>query len=158
MGSLLAERTLTMPEHEIRTVTTLEKRAAEIKRAITDYERYLGQARADLASVTATIALFKEGTTNQRLVPYERWARLFRAGEVAIITFDVLKDGPLDTRQLAVKIMERKGLDTGDKVLVKVITNRLIHTLGPLCRRGKLADGGKRLGVRVWTLPAQPKV
>lgn len=138
---------------EIRTVTTLEKKAEEIKRAIAQYERYLNQAKADLAAVNATLALFRDDGATETVLPYERIQRLMGRGEALPIVQAALRDGPLTTRQLAIKVMEAKGLNTGDKVLAKVIANRLINILVPQLRKGRLADGGKVRGVRVWKLP-----
>jgi hypothetical protein len=53
---------------------------------------------------------------------------------------EALASGPLNTRQLGLKIMAAKGLDTGDKVLAKAVAGRLIHALRQQCRRG-LIDG-----------------
>lgn len=44
---------------EIRTVTTLRSKQAEIQRAIVGYEQRLAQARADLSHVIAAIAIFE---------------------------------------------------------------------------------------------------
>jgi hypothetical protein len=41
---------------EIRTITTLKRKRAEIAASIKLYERQLAQARSDLAHVTAAIA------------------------------------------------------------------------------------------------------
>lgn len=37
--------------------------------------------------------------------------------------------GSLNIRQLALKVMAAKGLDTGDKLLAKAVAGRLIHAL-----------------------------
>jgi hypothetical protein len=42
---------------EIRTVTTLRSKRAEIIAAIANYEKRLAQARADLAHITAAITM-----------------------------------------------------------------------------------------------------
>jgi hypothetical protein len=36
--------------------------------------------------------------------------------------------GPMTTKELAPHLMAEKGLDTGDSVLARTITNRLIHS------------------------------
>ncbi|HEX3944745.1 MAG TPA: hypothetical protein VHW69_11725 [Rhizomicrobium sp.] len=46
-----------MPEHEIRTVTTLTTKREEIELTIAAYERALAQAHADLASIKAAIVV-----------------------------------------------------------------------------------------------------
>lgn len=59
--------------------------------------------------------------------------------------------GPLDTRELALAMMAAKGMDTGDTVLAKGLTNRLIHSLRMQEHRGRVK--GKRKGVTIWQLP-----
>ena len=44
---------------EIRTVTTLRSKRAEIISSIAHYEKRIAQARADLSHVNACIALFE---------------------------------------------------------------------------------------------------
>jgi hypothetical protein len=44
---------------EIRTVTTLRRKRDEIRRAISNYERKLDQAKADLAHIAAAIHIFE---------------------------------------------------------------------------------------------------
>jgi len=55
---------------EILTVTTLRHKSDEIRRAIIAYEEKLDQAKADLAHVSAAIAIFEgpggESTTSLR--------------------------------------------------------------------------------------------
>src|SRR5437660_1175428 len=116
-------------EHEIRTVTTLRKKREEILTTIKGYERRLHQARADLAHVTATIAIFESKGETASLLPYDGIKRLFRYGEALALCLAALQDGPLNTRQLALKVMEAKGFETGDKVMAKVIAQRLVNTL-----------------------------
>jgi hypothetical protein len=141
---------------EIRTVTTLETKRTEIRNAIAVYERRLAQARADLAHVTACIRLFDlEDVTPCRIPPYADVHRLFRHRELGRLCAEALhKNGPQDTRELALYAMTAKGLDTGDAALAKAVAGRVIHALRMQHKRGKIADGGKRNGVRVWALPA----
>ncbi len=129
---------------EIRTVTTLHRKRQEIERAIAGYEKRLAQARADLANVDATIAIFEAASELQRL---------FRRGEAITICKAALHSGPLKTRQLVLHIMEAKGLDTADMVLAKAIASRLINTLGQQRRRGGIIGIGQPKSARMWRLP-----
>lgn len=138
---------------EIRTVTTLRTKLAEIEAAIRNYEKRLDQARADYAHVAATIAIMDAKEGNTALLPYDGIKRLFRYGELAELARDALQDGEKDTRQLALYVMERKGLDTGDKVLASAVALRLVNSLNKQLIIGKIASPGKKGGVRVWTLP-----
>ena len=77
--------------------------------------------------------------------------RLSKYGEVAAICKDALaKEGELDTRELAQRIMAAKGLDTGDKELARSAAHRIVQALTKQEKRGKIASAGKRAGVRVW--------
>jgi hypothetical protein len=136
-------------------VTTLKAKRDEIESAIVGYERKLAQAKADLSHVNACIALFEASGDIGQMAPYVDLHRLFGYREIVTRCRAILADGPLSTRQIALKIMEGKGLDTGDKVLAKAMTLRICHSLRMQCRMGKLADLGKERGVRVWRLPAK---
>ena len=138
---------------EIRTVTTLRSKREEIENAIVGYERRLAQAKADLAHVNACIAIFEASGEAGEIAPYVDIRRLFAYREIVTLCRAALAAGPLNTRQIALKIMEEKGLDTGDKVLANAMTLRICHSLRMQCRMGKLADLGKERGVRVWRLP-----
>jgi hypothetical protein len=129
---------------EIRTVTTLHRKCAEIKRVIAVHEKRLAQARADLANVEATIAIFEAAGAVQRL---------FRRGEAIAICKTALRRGPLKTRQLVLHIMEAKGMDIADAALAKTIASRLINALGQQRRRGAIIGIGKAKTARLWRLP-----
>jgi hypothetical protein len=77
---------------------------------------------------------------------------MFNRGEMAAICRTALADGPQNTRQLTLVVMKAKGLDTGDKVLAKAISHRLIHTLRIQARIGKLVAMGREKAARVWRL------
>jgi len=136
---------------EIRTVTTLTTKRNQIEAAITNYERALDQARADLSHVNACIAMFEASGEPGDMAPYMDLHRLFKRGEVMTICKRHLEaEGPLDTRELAHRVMAEKGLDTGDKVLAKTLTLKIVHALRQQEKRGKVLGKGKRKGVRVW--------
>ena len=140
---------------EIRTVTTLRSKRTEIVSAIANYEKKLAQARADLAHITAAIAIFEVSGDPADTAPYVDVHRLFRRGEAIDLCKAALAHGPLNTRQLAMKVMAAKGFDTGDKVLARAIAGRLIHALRQQCRRGIIDGTEKHLGARVWRLPSR---
>jgi hypothetical protein len=110
---------------EIRTVTTLRSKRAEIIAAIANYEKKLAQARADLAQITAAIAIFEASGEIEGTPPYVDIHRCFKRGEAMTLCKEALAaHGPLNTRQLALKVMGAKGLDVGDKVLLARLENR----------------------------------
>ena len=62
-------------------------------------------------------------------------------------------EGPLSTPQLAIRAMKASGLDTGDKVLAKAVTMRIVYAMRAQHKRGKIGDAGKKMGARVWKIP-----
>lgn len=114
---------------EIHTVTTLRSKRAEIIAATSNYEKRLAQARADLAHITAAITIFEASGDVEDIPPYVDIHRRFKRSEAMNLCKEALASGPLNTRQLALKVMAAKGLDTGDKVLPKAVAGRLIHAL-----------------------------
>jgi hypothetical protein len=138
---------------EIRTVTTLRSKRAEIIASIANYEKRLAQARADLTHITVAITIFEASGDVEEIPPYVDIHRCFKRGEAINLCKEALASGPLNTRQLALRVMAAKGLDTSDKVLAKA-AGRLIHALRQQCRRGLIDGAEKHLGARVWALPA----
>src|SRR5271156_1091263 len=146
---------------EIRTVTTLRGKRAEICASITLYEKRLAQARADLAHVTACIAIFEASGDGEELSSYVDTHRMFARGEMIRLCKEALAGGPKTTKELALHVMAAKGLDTGDKVLAHAMAQRMIHALRQQERRGSLTSEGKVKGARVWALrdiPGTPQV
>ena len=137
---------------EIRTVTTLRGKRAEILASISLYEKRLSQARADLAHVTACIAIFEASSPGDDDSSYVDTHRVFARGEMVRLCKEALASGPKTTKELALHVMAAKGLDTGDKVLAHAMAQRMIHALRQQWRRGGLAGNGKAKGVRVWCL------
>jgi hypothetical protein len=137
---------------EIRTVTTLKAKRAEILASISLYEKRLAQARADLAHVTACITIFEASGDGEDVSSYVDTHRMFARGEIVRLCKEALASGPKTTKELALHVMGAKGLDTGDKVLAHAMAQRMIHALRQQWRRGQLQDGGKVAGVRVWEL------
>jgi hypothetical protein len=101
---------------EIRTVTTLRSKRAEILAPISPYEKRLAQARADLAHVTGCIAIFEASGDSEELSSYVDTHRMFARRN----------DSSL-----------QGGLDTGDKVLAHAVAHRMIHALRQQWRRGQ---------------------
>lgn len=139
---------------EIRTATTLRYKEAEIAAAIDKYEAALTQAKLDLAHVRACIVLFEASGDPRGAHSYVDTHRLYRRKEMSTIAKAALaKEGPLTTRELSARILQAKGLDGNDAVLVKSISQRVIHILRMQAQRGTIKTSGKRKGVSVWALP-----
>jgi hypothetical protein len=140
---------------EIRTVTTLRYKRAEIEKSISDYEKRIEQARADLSAINAAISIFEASGDPKGFPAYVDVHRLFKRGEPIALCKQALADGPMTTRQLALYVMKAKGLDQGDKVLAKSIGLRLIHALRMQSQRGLVRRIGKNKAALIWELPPE---
>jgi hypothetical protein len=137
-----------------RSISILTRKRDNIRDTIAAYEAKLKQAQADLAHVNATLRLFAASGEPEDFPPYVDLNRVFRRGETTQFCIETLrKEGPLDTRQLATRLMKHKGLDTSDKVLVTTVSLRIVQSLRMRARRGQELDGTeRRRGVCLWRL------
>jgi len=133
------------------TVLALRRKRDEISGVISEYERKIKEAQHDLAHVNASLRLF-ELTGDPRDFPaYIDLNRLLRRGETTQICLTALaKEGPLDTRELAQRVMRAKGLNPEDKVLGQAIALRIVQTLR--LKRTKVSGKERRKGVSLWRL------
>jgi hypothetical protein len=84
---------------------------------------------------------------------YADVSRLYKRGEMVKIAKAALaKEGALDTRQLAQRVLAARGFNEADPVLRKAIMFRLVQALRLQDLRGAIQNGGRRKGVRVWKL------
>ncbi len=135
-------------------VGTLERKRDQIEAAIKLYESKIESARVDLAHVNATLAMFDAPEGRSQFPVYMDTLRLFQRGEIVTICKAALaEEGPLDTRELALRVIKSKGLDAKDTVLRRSIAFRIVQALRLQRRRGKVKGSEKRKGVRVWRLP-----
>lgn len=138
---------------EIRTVTTLRSKRVEIEAAIVNYEARLTQARADLAHITAAIAIFEASGDHKAMQAYVDIHRLWKRGELMNLCKGFLEsEGPLSTRDLAQRAMKASGLDATDKVLAKSVGFRIVQAMRAQHLRGRILDAGRIRGMRVWGL------
>ena len=132
-------------------LSALNRRRTDIEKTIAAHEKYIKEARRDLSHINATIRLFGLNGEPSQFPAYIDLNRLFKRGEIVDICKAALaKEGPLDTRELAVRVVKAKGLDLEDKVLRTSIAFRIVQALRQQHKRGKIGDVGKRKGVRVW--------
>ncbi len=59
-------------------------------------------------------------------------------------------EGPLDTRQLAVRVVAATGLDASDPMLRKALSYRIVQAMTLAWNRGKMGSEGIRGELRVW--------
>ena len=141
------------------SISILRRKRDKIRDVIAAYEAKLKAAQADLAHVNATLRLFEASGEPEDFPPYIDLNRVFRRGETTQFCLNKLRlEGPLDTRQLAFRLMASKGLDTNDKVLLTTVSLRIVQTLRMRARRGGQIDGSeRRKGVCVWRLAGTPR-
>lgn len=139
-----------MPEPQV--VHTLRTKRDELERIIGSYEKAIEAARRDLAHVNATLQLFERGAEPRAYPSRMSIIRVFKRGEIFAICKAALVEAPegLDTRELALAVLRAKGMDEGDAVLRKALAWSIINIMRMQHRRGKIAEAGKRRGVRVW--------
>ena len=136
------------------SVTMLRAKRDRIRDTIAAYERKLRLAQTDLAHVNATLRLFAATGEPEDFPPYMDLTRVFRRGETTAICIAALeREGPLDTRELAIRVMRAKRLDINDKVLAQSVALRIVQTLRVKARRAGPLDGSaRRKGVCLWQL------
>jgi hypothetical protein len=135
----------------------LKRKRDEICGTIAHYERLLREAEHDLAHVNAALRLFEATGEAADLPPYVDLNRVLRRGETTKICMDALAvEGPLDTRQLALRVIRAKGLSESDKVLAQTVALRVVQTLRMRARRGKVESVTRTKGVCVWRIPEGP--
>lgn len=137
-------------------IFALRQKRDKIAATIAHYERLIREAEHDLAHINAALRLFEVTGEASDLPPYVDLNRLLKRGETTKICMDALAaEGPLDTRQLALRIIKAKGLSETDKVLAQSIALRVVQTLRMRARRNKVECVTKTKGVCVWRLPTK---
>jgi hypothetical protein len=132
-------------------LSTLRRKRDEIETVIAAYQGKIEDAQRDLAAVNATLRVFELTGEPQEFPVYADLGRLWKRGEIVAVCRDALtKEGPLDTRELALRVINAKGLDEADKVLRQTISFRIVQALSIAAKRGKIGSEGKRKGVRIW--------
>lgn len=135
-----------------QVLNTLRTKREAIVEAIKAYEGKLADARRDLAHVNATIRLFEIGDKPLQFPVYMDIGRLFRPREIGRLCHEALAlESPLDTRELAARIIRMKGMDEADKVLRSAVAHRVVQALSMRLKRGLITSEGKRNGVRLWS-------
>jgi hypothetical protein len=134
-------------------VRTLERKRDQIEQAIALYEKKIKAAKVDLAHVNATLRMFEKPEGRTEFPVYMDTLRLFKRGEIVKLCKAALaQEGPLDTRELALRVVRAKGLDEGDSVLRTSIAYRIVQAMRLQWKRGKVTSSHKRQGLRVWQL------
>lgn len=133
-------------------VNTLRNKRNDIERAIKAYEKQIADARADLSHINATLRLFEVGGERTQFPVHMGLARMFKRGELFGLCRAALEAAPegLDTRELAISVIEAKRLDATDKVLRQAVAYSIVNVMRRQAGRGTVIAGEKRKGVRMW--------
>lgn len=132
-------------------LTTLRRKRDDIEGVIAAYQRKIEDAKRDLSAVNATLRLFELNGEPREFPAHADLGRLWKRGEIVTVCRQALhKEGPLDTRELALRVIRAKGLDEGDKVIRQTVSFRIVQALSIAAKRGKIGSDGKRKGVRIW--------
>ena len=140
---------------ESHVVSALVNKRAEIAGMITRTEQQLGQFRADLVHLDATIRLFAP-EMEPKTIPAKRIRQSdlwFEQGELSRRVLDALRRAgePIRAPDLVRAVMIDKGLDPADRPSFVRVQWKVRDTLNRLNKRGLLASGGAGHGV-LWRI------
>jgi len=143
---------------ESHVVSALVNKRAEIAGMITRTEQQLGQFRADLVHLDATIRLFAP-EMEPKTIPAKRIRQSdlwFEQGELSRRVLDaLLRAGePIRAPNLVRAVMIDKGLDPADRPSFVRVQWKVRDTLNRLNKRGLLASDGAGHGV-LWRISDQ---
>lgn len=140
---------------EPHVITALIRKRAELAGQIEHLQGQLRQTVIALDNVEATLRVFDPaidlGEVAPRKVPTAHHA--FR-GEISRIVLEALRETtrPLSTLQLTERVMKERGLDTGNKVLIRTMNKRIGTCLRHWKNRGALRSIRGAGQVHVWEL------
>lgn len=143
---------------ESHVVSALVSKRAEIAGMIARTQQQLGQFRADLVHVDATIRLFAPAVVPET-IPAKRIRQsdlLFERGELSRRVLDALRRAgePIRAPDLVRAVMIDTGLDPADRASFARVQWKVADTLNRLNKRGLLASGGIGHGV-LWRIADQ---
>ena len=132
-------------------ISQLKDRAAKLRAAITFYEEKVVEAQRDLCHINAAIRLFEIGDMPLQFPVHRDTRQLFKPRQLGQLAMQGLeRHGTITTRELAVYIIQERGLDASDKVLTQSVGYRLVQSLTRQWKRGNVGSEGIRGGVRVF--------
>jgi hypothetical protein len=138
---------------EPHVIGALRNKRAELAGVLRQLEQQLGQQRADLAHLDATMRLFNPDIRPNDIRAKQQRARnaWFRPGECLRLIYDELREAPqpLTTRELAERIMRLKAISAADDQRRERIQKTL---LGSLNRAKQTIARVEIAGVVSWRL------
>ena len=140
-------------------VSAMVDKRAEIAGQITRFEQQLGQFRADLTHVDATIRLFaadlEPDTIPAKVI--RRSDGWFEAGEVKRRVLDTLRRSgePMRAPDVVRTVMVEKGLDPADRRAFATVQLKVGSNLRRLAARGLLSRSARNSGPVLWRIVDQ---
>src|ERR1700730_4199715 len=139
-------------------VSALRLKRAEISGHIHDLEKRIARQRANLANLDATIKLFSPGTNPDSIPPKRsyRRTRYFAHNELSRLTQDALRtaSGSLTSAEIAVTVMQAKGMPSGDAAFKEIVSDRVLTVLRRLAKRGTVVKSGVSRNAQ-WVIAVQ---
>ena len=118
---------------ETHVIGALRSKRAELAGMLRQLEQQLGQQRANLAHVDATMRLFDPDIRPKDIRPRQPRARnaWFRPGECLRLIYDELREAtqPVTTRELAERIMRVKAIPAADNDRRERVQKTLLASL-----------------------------
>ncbi|MBP2316134.1 hypothetical protein [Azospirillum soli] len=135
-------------------ISGLTAKRAEVSGIIADLEKRIAQRRADLVHIDAVLRLYAPEVVPENIPAKAVRKRndWFKPGELSRMVLDVLRvaPAPMTGKEIAVKVMERRGFDTNDartaQLIAKVVHNAVTRQAADLVER---VEGGK---VTAWKI------
>src|ERR1700712_2054090 len=144
---------------ESHVVSALVDKRAELAGQIVRVEQQLGQFRADLIHIDATIRLFAPDLVPETIQPkvIRRRDDWFEPGEVKRRVLDTLRrsDQPMGAPEVVRAVMSERGLDPADRSAFAKIQAKVGTTLRHLASRGILIRSTGEQGAVAWEIAGQ---
>nr|WP_294521065.1 hypothetical protein [uncultured Rhodopila sp.] len=138
---------------EPHVISALSNKRAELAGIVSQLERQLGQQRANLAYLDATMRLFDPNIRPNTIRPKQQRARSvwFRPGECLPLIYDELRDAvqPMTARELAERIMRVKAMPVVDDRQRELVQKTI---LGSLNRAKETIARSETAGLVSWRL------
>ncbi len=140
---------------EPHVISALRDKRAELSGLIRDLEKRIGQHRADLQHLDATLRIFDPECQPASIRPRQQRTRneWFEHGECVRLVCDILRDAPapMATTDIALRLIESKGISAGDERSRALVQKTV---LGSLNRAGGTVERMVVDGLVCWRVAA----
>lgn len=138
---------------EPHVISALREKRAEVSGTIKALEAKIGQHRANLVHIDATLRLFAPEIEPDAIRPKRQNARneWFARGECLRLIYDILRDQdtPVGSGEIVRRLMIAKGIDAGDRTIgqlfYKAVNNTLLRSQDSI----EMVPIGKGAGWRI---------